>query len=371
MNHDTASPEKQTRSKSGNWPKVFTRGTARIQYFHFTKILKTYLITRFSRLIFLWAAIFLTAFAVNMAVTKLSPKPCGPVIVPADLEHYAESNLLLILFLGTMVVLMLHRLTMRMVTLNEAQSDWGESAIDAVMDEISAAATHFACILIWVSIYTAFSFKSTWSREGVFSIAISIILAVYTFDAKANYPDFDKPIKEEYEATLQTENTKETIEHESKVSFLGTLYKHPPRGYETWLVRRWEVDGKPMDVFHPVAELKLEEKSSVEVAFATTATIWGDIGNFRFFEVWIVGPQGKAVFDAWANGNERFSNLREISGKFNHLYPGLTCRTSDMVTVFDGLKLKIVPREDRKTENTELTASRVLGDPTPESPANK
>jgi hypothetical protein len=324
-----------------NWLSRQKQVFYRLRYVQFAKIIKAYFVTRFLRLIILWAAVLLAGVGISRAVTTLSPLPCGPLITPEAVQHYAEGSLLIVLLLGTIVVLLAHRLITRMLKINDSAARRGESMIDAVMDEISAASSHYACISIWVSFAIAISGHAVWAPLAVLSIFVSIVLSIYTFDAKANCPNFEKPIKKEYEVTLQTENSRETVFFEEAVTFNGSMYKTPPDDYETWLVRRWEENGQPAETFHPVTQLKLMEDTSANVTFTTNQIVWGRVDDARYFEVWVVGTQGKAVFDAWSNGNTRFVNLREISGKFDHLYPGLTRRTSDMIKVFDGLRLKI------------------------------
>jgi hypothetical protein len=58
-------------------------------------------------------------------------------------------------------------------------------------------------------------------------------------------------------------------------------------------------------------------------------------------ELWLVGPQGAAVFDAWENGNRRFVELQGSNWDQKFLFPGLVKRTDDMVIMLTGRRVEI------------------------------
>lgn len=308
----------------------------RLWYFQLPKMLRAYFRTRFLRVLALWIAIFFAGWAINAAVQVLADAKVADTVKAANFPHFADAKLLVALGLGVMFVLFAHRLLKRTITISEA--DWGDDVVDAVMDEISAAATHYASVLI-----------VAWGAEGLAHLhfawtdnlhlaLLSIGIAVYTFDAKANYRMFEKPARNEYEAVLSSPVEDATFPRDGLAHFAGSIYKGPPRGYDVWLVRRWEEDSEE---FHPVRKLELRGLPNANVRFETWETIHGKAGNNRYFELWLVGPQGRAVFEAWVNGNARFVSLQGDDWDPRFTYPGLAAKTDDMVVIFHSRRINI------------------------------
>ncbi|MDR8402237.1 hypothetical protein NE850_38630 [Paraburkholderia sp. USG1] len=310
----------------------------RLWYFQLPKMLRAYFRTRFLRVLGLWIAIFFAGWAINAAVQVLADAKLADTVKAANFPHFADAKLLVALGLGVMFVLFAHRLLKRTITISEA--DWGDDVVDAVMDEISAAATHYGSVLLvaWgAECLASFHFSLSDNLHLAF---LSFGIAVYTFDAKANYRLFEKPAAGEYEAVLSYPEEGATFSPGGPAFFSGSMYKRPPRGYDAWLVRRWEKDAEQ---FHPVRKLDLSGPPNGPVSFDTSEQVWGQPGNNRYFELWLVGPQGKAVFEAWVKGNGRFVSLQGTRWDPRFSYPGLEATTDDMVVVFRSRRVDIVP----------------------------
>lgn len=321
--------------------KSAKREATRIWYYQLPKMLRAYFATRFPRLLFLWFAIFSAALLVDAAVNVLSRGQLENVINATTFSAFADAKLLIALSLGTIVVQFSHRLLKRTITIDESQQDWGESTVDAVMDEISAAATHFACILIAAWLFTCFSTLHFGWDSNLWLSFLAVGVAVYTFDARANYRRFSLPIPGEFEARLSTPVEGAKFAKGEETEFRGTFYKRPPRGYEIWLIRRWAENA---DDFYPVSKLKLHRESATLFRFSVMVEVWGESGDNRFFELWVVGPQGLAVFEAWVNGNSRFVALQKAKGwNQKYLYPSLVKTTDDMVIVHQHTRVSVGP----------------------------
>jgi len=299
-------------------------------------MLRAYFRTRFLRVLGLWVAIFFAGWSINAAVEVLTESKPADIVKASNFYHFADAKLLIALGLGTMFVLFAHRLLKRTITIDEA--DWGDDVVDAVMDEISAAATHYASVLIvaW-GVDNLVHLHFGWS-ENLLLATLSVCIAVYTFDAKANYRMFERPASGEYEAVISAPSEDTIYSRGDRALFAGSMYKRPPRGYEVWLVRRWE---EAAEQFHPVQKLDLRGRPSAKVNFETWAEVWGAPGGNRYFELWLVGPQGRAVFEAWVKGNARFVSLQGTDWDHRFLYPGLEAKTDDMVVIFRRRRLGI------------------------------
>ena len=320
-------------AKTKAWRAVRRRAIG-LWNFQLPRLIRAYLRTRFTKLIALWTAIFLSAPLVNLAVEVLSNDQFRNVIQSKGFAEFAELKLVIALCLGTVIVLVVHRLLKRTITIDEAEAGWGEDVVDGVMDEISAAATHFACVLLVAHFFSGLGFH--WDSN--FGAALFFMaIAVYTFDARTNAPDFAKPVPGEFGAELELP-LEDAVVSQTVPEVAGVIYKRLPRGYSLWLVRRWEEDA---EVFYPDRVVQLSESRRGAMTFSTPGYVGGQHGDSRFLELWLVGPQGEAVFDAWMNGNNRFVQLQGDDWDHRFYYPGLIKRTDDMTILFASRRVKI------------------------------
>ncbi|CAG9250803.1 hypothetical protein [Paraburkholderia caribensis] len=318
------------------------RPIRRITYYKILKLAFAYLVTRFKTIFVLWMAIFFGAKALNGAVNIMTKGKYADVIRPADFLGFADDRLLVALVIGVVAVLLIHRLLKNALTTSGDSEGWGEESIGRAMDEISAAATHFACVILVSHI-----FANDFQMSDKVWLAISLLgIAIYTFDGKANYENFDRPRPAEYEATI-THPVQNAAVSQMVRSIRGSIYKKPPKGYSLWLVRRWSADATE---FYPMKEINFAESNAQPIFFDTFGYVGGQIDRTpvdeRFIELWLVGEQGSAVFEAWMNGNARFVARQGDNFDQRHLYPGLVRKTDDMVIVFSGRRVTIHSEEE-------------------------
>ena len=97
--------------------------------------------------------------------------------------------------------------------------------------------------------------------------------------------------------------------------FRGTIKRALPDEYALWLVRRWKDD---RDRYYPEGQAELrpmrgsttEHEWEVEKVF-----VGGDPGDSRIIEIWLVGPDGRAMFNAVKKANNKYADLMSHIGK--------------------------------------------------------
>lgn len=309
-------------------------------HYEFIKRLRGYILTRFVNVGALWTLIAGGVWLANKLYNFATSTTHNEVLSTVQNHPFADLWLVLAISIGAMIVPALRSILAINLTFSDNRNDWGQKFATKILDEISAAVTHF----MWISCFYFVAFDRTQIIAHVAILLYLIVLAVGTFDAEGNVENFNMPTKNEYDTLITTPLDSDKVD-QVVPAISGTMSKSPPKDFELWLIRRFKKDAQE---FHPMKKIELPpveglQRKAIEW-HASNCFIGGQLNakDERFLEVWLIGKQGAAVFRAWSDGNKRFSGLKD-SGTVgsNMLYPGLVEKTSDMVALTTSHKLLI------------------------------
>ncbi|WP_175926809.1 hypothetical protein [Burkholderia cepacia] len=316
-----------------------------IKHYELTKRLVGYLKTRFIVVSILWISICVGAIGFNLLVQLMSNGAAKLSISYDELRKFADLKLVIAIIVGAAIVGISRGLLAKNLTMNGVREEWGRGFLLRVTDETSSVLTHFASITV---IYSAFFDHSDVISYGILALAFWFF-AVLTFDAEGNVKNYGKPSAGDYDAQITSPSEGQTC-GQSIAVISGSLLALPPTEYTLWLVRKFTADTKE---FRPVSAIQLPapkvfQKERLVEWQAIGCYVGGQIGmsppDQRFLELWLVGAEGKAVFEAWQAGNQRFEQvMANLSPRPPHLYPGLTCTTSDMIKITEFPRKILIP----------------------------
>jgi hypothetical protein len=304
-----------------------------LRYFVLTKKVISFLLTRARYVASIWASVFLLVW-LSFQIPGLSCSNTKALLV-TKMVSLADPLLVGTLFAGTLVIVILQVLISRNVRpVGPFGEKLGQGWITKALDEISSAATHFVAISMLCLFLTGFDSK----QIPVLWLALALfLLAVLCFDAAGNDERYSLPKKEEYEATIASPETGQTL-GQTVPLVSGSIRFPAPEGYRVWLVRLWP---SQRGTYYPVKEVEYpdlepeavesDDRSDGSISWvATNVFIGGQAGDKRKLEVWLIGPEGRALIEAWTRGNEQFERVRKVT-QHKILFPGVVKRTRDMI----------------------------------------
>lgn len=311
----------------------------------FFKKLFGYAKTRFLVVSALWISICAGAIAFNLLLQSISVSTAKPIIEYGELRKFADFKLVIAIVAGALIVGGVRWLIAANLTINGAKEKWGRAFLQRVIDETSSILTHFASITI---VYSAFFNRSDFLDYGVLAL-LFWFFAVLTFDAEGNVRNYGNPLPDDYDAQIVSPSEGESCGQLIN-SVSGTLSSLPPTDYTLWLVRKFTADTRE---FRPVAAIqfpapKALQKEKLFKWQASGCYVGGLTGisppDQRFLELWLIGDEGKAVFEAWLAGNQRFEQVMStLNPRPPHLYPGLTRTTTDMINISKAPRRILIP----------------------------